>query len=148
MVDCKGYEFPPYTFQVEKGRVRLFLKAIAENGELYTDEAAAKKAGYRSTLVPPTMFGFGTSEDPFDFLEVCEMDLKGVLHGGQSIKHHQVVCVGDVLTEKKRVADYFEKKGGAMAFAIVAIDFFNQEGELVCESQQTLICQKSTGAES
>ena len=148
MTGCKGYEFPPYTFQIEKGQVKLFLKAINETGELYTNEEAARAAGYRSTLVPPTMLGFGTSEEPFDFLEVCDMNFKGLLHAGQTVTQHQVICVGDVLTERKKVADYFEKKGGALTFAVITIDFYNQQDELVYQSKQTLICRKNVEAES
>ena len=42
-----GHEFKAFTTTVEAGKVRLFCKAIGEEDPIYSDEAAAKTAGYR-----------------------------------------------------------------------------------------------------
>ena len=56
MIDKKhiGRTTKPQTVDVEKGRLRFFAKAIGETDPVYTDEAAAKAAGYKSLPAPPT----------------------------------------------------------------------------------------------
>jgi acyl dehydratase len=49
-----GFEFQSFTADVEKGRLRFFAKAIGETNPIYTDEAAAREAGYRALVAPPT----------------------------------------------------------------------------------------------
>jgi len=48
-----GHEFPSFTAEVEKGRLKFFAKAIGETNPIYTDEAAALEAGYRALPAPP-----------------------------------------------------------------------------------------------
>lgn len=48
-----GRTWGPWDVVVEKGRLRLLAKAIGETRPVYTDEAAARAAGYRSILAPP-----------------------------------------------------------------------------------------------
>ena len=56
MVDKKfiGYEVPPTLWDVEKGRIRFFAEVIGNADPIYLDEAAAKAAGYRNVVAPPT----------------------------------------------------------------------------------------------
>jgi len=48
-----GHKFPPFTVELKKSPLRLFAKTIGEANPIYTDEEAAKKAGYRSLPMPP-----------------------------------------------------------------------------------------------
>ena len=66
MIDRKfiGYRTEPFTVEVEKGRLRMFAKAIGETDPIYTDEAAAQAAGYRSLPVPPTFLFCLEMEQP------------------------------------------------------------------------------------
>ena len=137
-----GYEFPPFSGEVEKGRLRLFAKAIGETNPVYIDEAAAQAAGHRSLPVPPTLLALGMDPDPFDFLEVFGADIAVLLHGEQSMEYYESVCAGDRLQGRKRVTDVFEKKGGALQFIIMQIDYYNQDNELVCKTKQTMILKR------
>ena len=49
-----GHVFPAFTAEVERGRLRFFAKAIGGSNPIYTDEEAAKAAGYRALPAPPT----------------------------------------------------------------------------------------------
>ena len=61
MIDTKwiGYRFPTMRWEVEKGRLRFFAKAIGETRPEYVDEEAARAKGYRSLLAPPTLLFSG-----------------------------------------------------------------------------------------
>ncbi len=64
MIDRKhiGYAPPPTLWTVEKGRIAFFAKVIGLTDPIHTDEAAAKAAGYRGIVAPPTFF-FGAESD-------------------------------------------------------------------------------------
>ena len=55
-----GMEFSPYTFEVEKGKIAEFAMAISQKEDkdqvnpLYVNREAAKKAGYKDIIAPPT----------------------------------------------------------------------------------------------
>ena len=51
-----GHEFAPVTAELEKGRLRFFAKATGNADPVYSDEAAAKAAGYPSPPAPPHFF--------------------------------------------------------------------------------------------
>ena len=51
---CVGEALTCYSVEVEKGRLRLFAKAIGQTDRVHFDEPAARAAGYRSLPLPPT----------------------------------------------------------------------------------------------
>src|SRR3546814_13237942 len=61
MIDTKwiGHRFPAIRWEVEKGRLRFFAKAIGETRPEFIDEAAAKAAGHPSLLASPTILFSG-----------------------------------------------------------------------------------------
>ena len=56
MIDRRhiGHAMPPFSTEVEKGRLRFFAKATGQADPVYTDEGAARAAGYSGLPVPPT----------------------------------------------------------------------------------------------
>ena len=58
MIDKRfiGHRMPPFTVDVEKGRLRFFAKATGQDDPVYHDESAARAAGYPGLPVPPTFF--------------------------------------------------------------------------------------------
>ncbi|MNR05382.1 hypothetical protein D3C85_1214120 [compost metagenome] len=127
--------------EVEKGRLRFFAKAIGETDPIYTDEAAAKAAGYKSLPVPPTflMCLQGEGVDLVEQLNVFGFDLGRILHAEQSFVYHRPAVAGDVLTFDTRVADVYEKKGGALQFVVNETRVTNQDGEHVADVRSTLV---------
>ncbi len=126
---------------VEKGRLRFFAKAIGETDPLYTDESAAQAAGYRSLPVPPTFLTCLQSEgrDLKDTLDVLGFDLGRILHAEQAYTYHQMAFAGDTLTFDTRIADVYEKKGGALQFAVNETRVTNQHGEHIADIRSSLV---------
>ncbi len=136
-----GREYPPFTVEVEKGRLRLFAKAIGEDDPVYTDEDAAKAAGYRSLPAPPT-FPFTIAmdaEQPFLVLEDLGIDKTKSVHGEQSFTYHGDICAGDVITGRQRIAEMFEKKGGALLFIVTETNLRNQDDAPVCDLRTVIV---------
>ncbi|EKD36138.1 MAG: hypothetical protein ACD_75C01618G0003 [uncultured bacterium] len=143
MIDKKfiGLASKPHTVDVEKGRLRFFAKAIGETDPIYTDEAAARAAGYNSLPAPPT-FAFCLEMEkpnPFEDLEAMGIDLGKVLHAEQSFTYHGPICAGDRLTFQSRVADIYDKKNGALDFVVQDCTVTNQNGVLVSELRRVIV---------
>lgn len=136
-----GRLLPAHSVEVEKGRLRFFAKAIGETNPVYTNEAAAQAAGYRSLPVPPTfLFSLEIERpDPFAWFSDLGLDLGKILHGEQSFSYHVTACAGDVLSFASRIADIFEKKGGALEFLVKETRVTNQDGVLVAELKSVIV---------
>ena len=107
-----GHQFPAFTAEVEKGRLRFFAQAIGETNPIYSDEAAAAEAGYRSLPAPPT-FAMALDMDGPELLPVLaflEMDIARILHGSQDFEYLAPICAGDQITVTSGITDIFDKK--------------------------------------
>ena len=136
-----GWVSPPSTVEVEKGRLRFFAQAIGETNPLYTNEAVAQAAGYRSLPIPPTFLFCLEMENPgtFKLLEILNVSLGRILHGEQSFKYHQPVCAGDSITFQSTVSDIYSKKGGALEFIVQDTTARNQDEVLVGEMRSVIV---------
>ncbi|MCY1286756.1 hypothetical protein D3C76_873380 [compost metagenome] len=129
------------TADVEKGRLRFFAKAIGETDPVYTDEAAARAAGYKSLPVPPTflMCLSGEGRDLEAQLKIYEFDLGRILHAEQGFVYHKPAVAGDTLTFETRVADVYEKAGGRLQFVVSETRVTNQDGEHIADIRSSLV---------
>ncbi len=143
MIDKKfiGKKSPPREVEVEKGQLRFFAKAVGESNPVYTDEASARDAGYRSLPAPPTFVLSLNLAQPDPFSKYTEMGvhLEKILHGEQQFEYLAPICAGDRITLESTIVDIFEKKGGALEFVIEETSASNQHNELVARSVQTII---------
>jgi acyl dehydratase len=136
-----GHEFPPFSTEVEKGRLRFFAEAIGERNPIYTDESAAKAAGYSAIPAPPT-FMFSVDLDGPDMLPILKLlnlDIGRVLHGTQDFEYLGQIYAGDSITQKSKIADIYDKRNGALEFVVQESTYTNQNDELVGRAQQTLV---------
>ena len=142
MIDRKsiGLKSPPFDAEVEKGRLRLFAKAIGETNPIYSDETAAQDAGYRSILMPPTFLFCLEMEqpDPYQWFRELGIPLPRALHGGQSFQYHEAACAGDVMTFNSEIMDVYAKKNGALEFVVQDVTITNQNSAAVAEFTRTL----------
>jgi acyl dehydratase len=144
MIDRRqiGRTWPPFETEVEKGRLRLFAKAIGETGAIHVDEAAARAAGYRSLVAPPTFVACLTADTPVPLSYVQEVGIpvERMLHAEVTIRHFRPVCAGDRLRLSRRLSDIYEKKGGALEFIVFDIDVHDAtSGELVAELRSVFV---------
>lgn len=137
MIDKRfiGHTMPAFSAEVEKGRLRFFAKATGQTDPVYTDEAAARTAGYSSLPVPPTFLFCLEMEspDPAAIRDMLGMDYRSLLHGEQGFTYHAMAFAGDTLTFEQRIDDIYDKKGGALEFVVRKTRVSNQRAELVAE---------------
>ncbi len=139
--DLIGYRTPEFTVEVEKGRLRLFAKAIGQDDPIYRDEQAARAAGYRSLPVPPTFLFCLEMErdDPYDWFAALKLPLGKVLHGEQAFRYHATACAGDVLRFSGEVIDIYHKKGGALEFLVQRNFVTLDDGTAIAEFDRSIV---------
>ena len=136
-----GHELPPSTMTLERGRLRMFAKAIGETDPVYTDLDAARAAGYADLPAPPT-FLFGVeleSGQSGALLDLLKVPLPKILHGEQGFTYHKPACAGDTITVRPRITDIYDKKGGALEFIVKTAQARNQRDELVAELRTVIV---------
>ncbi len=136
-----GRTTPPQTVDVEKGRLKFFAKAIGETDPVYTDEKAAKAAGYSALPAPPT-FAFCLEMETnslWDNIAAMGVPVGKILHGSQTFKYLAPIVAGDRITFVTKVSDIYDKKGGKMEFIIEDTTATNQDGTPVAELQRVIV---------
>jgi acyl dehydratase len=137
MIDRRhiGHSMPPFQVEVEKGRLRFFAKATGQSDPVYVDEEAARAAGHPGLPVPPTFLFCLEMEspNPAAIRELLGMDYRSLLHGEQGFTYHAMAYAGDTLTYRQRIADIYDKKGGALEFVVRLTSVSNQRDEPVAE---------------
>jgi acyl dehydratase len=145
MIDRKwiGHALPASVLPIERTRLQFFAKVIGETDPIYTDVSAARAAGYRDLLVPPT-FLFAAELDSGAVLAMLGdlgVPVTKLLHGEQGFTYHAPVFAGDTVTVSSRIADVYSKKDGALEFVVKSSRAVNQHGELVAELRAVLVCR-------
>lgn len=136
-----GRKLPPATLEIEKGRLRFFAKAIGETSLVYTDETAAKAAGYPSLPAPPT-FIFAAELDAGTLLPALRdmgVDLRRILHGEQQFTYLSPVCAGDTITVASQITDIYDKKNGALEFLVKDSSVTNQHGATIAKMRSVIV---------
>jgi acyl dehydratase len=134
-----GLESEDRFVDVEKGQLRLFATATAEQNPIYFSEEAAKEAGYPAIPAPPTFAFCLASLAPAKNTSArgLNIPIAKILHGEQQFVYHKQIFAGDRIRLKTRVADIYEKKGGALEFIVFETTSHNQANEL-CVSARTV----------
>ena len=142
-----GRSTEPVEVEVERGRVRFFADVLGEADPVYFDVAAARERGYPDLLAPPSFFMVleALANDELrrhghpGMYELVQCDFRYLLHGDEAYTDLGQVFAGDRLTFTTKVLDFFEKRGGAMEFAVLESTVSHpQRGELI-RTKRTLL---------
>jgi acyl dehydratase len=138
-----GKAYPPFTWPVEKGKMRELVNAIGDHNLIYLDGQAARGAGYKDTPAPSTYITL-----PGMWMKVIgrvakDMNIKlhRMLHGEQNYEYFQEIYPGDVLTGQAKIIGAERKSGksGDMDIVRVKITYTNQRNELVMRVTSVLV---------
>lgn len=143
-----GRELPPLVVEVDRWRLRSFARAIGETNPIYVEDAAARAAGYRGILAPPT-FLFGLSyemDDQTEFLRAMGADVRNILHGEQSFRYHESICAGDRLTIQSTIVDIYAKKGGQLEFIVRESKVSHADGRRMADLREVLVLRNPAPA--
>ena len=139
-----GLELEPYTYSVEKGKIRELASAIGDLNPIYYDEETARNEGFEGIPVPLTFLQVIDLWGGYSFQEKCEMlnlNPVKILHGEQGYQFLQPIYANDVLTVSGKVTDVKVKQGssGGMNLITLEFEYRNQHDESVALSRNLTI---------
>jgi acyl dehydratase len=146
MIDKKhiGRQLPTFLVTAEAGQLRFFAKAIGETNPIYFDEQAARDVGHPGLPLPPTfLFSLEFQIPSNAWRDELGIVTARILHGEESFRYHRMAYAGDTLRFDVRIADIYDKKGGALEFVVRETRVTNQHGEHVADLRSVLVQRNS-----
>ena len=142
-----GQSFPPFTIEVERGKIRELALAIGDDNPIYQSKENAQAVGYPDVpLYPtaPTMFALWGNGKMVDQLADLGINLMSVLHAEEEYEYLGPIYPGDKLTGEMKLVDAKSRRtpSGSMDFLVVEIDYTNQHGALVLKAREALIVRE------
>lgn len=137
--DLVGRTYPPSgPYAVSAADIAAFAAAVGATDPVHTDPEAARAAGYRDVIAPPTMavrYEQATSRayvaDP-----EAGIDYSRVVHGEEQFRHHRPITAGDELTGETTVENIRQAGGHSM---ITVRTELTAAGEPVCTATSTIV---------
>ena len=132
-----GKEHVAGPFEVTKELIQAFSQSIGETDPVFVDETAARDAGYRGLVAPPTFCTVLVER-----LALPDINLKfgsTQIHAGERVQPRAPIVAGDQLTASSRLKDVYAKTGrsGTMVFIAWETTFRNQNDEVVADLQES-----------
>ena len=138
MMSLVGSETEPITYDIERGAIRKFARAVGDPNPFYFDDEAARAADYRGVVAPPTFLRSlipGPEKRPFP------EPFQQILDGGSAYRFDEPLIAGDRITVVSRLVELFEKRGrlGPMLFKVREMRYEKQTGRVAATQRSTTI---------
>jgi len=142
-----GHSFPPFTVEVERGKIRELALAIGDDNPIYRSKEAAQAAGYPDVPIyptSPTAFSFWGNVQLVDQLSSLGINLMRVLHGEEEYEYLTPIYPGDTLTGVMRLVDARSRQtqGTTLDVLTIETDYTNQHDQLVLKARQMMIVRE------
>jgi len=143
-----GYSFPPFTIEVERGKIRELALAIGDDDPIYQSREAAQAAGYPDVpLFPtaPTLFTFWGNAKMVSQIVSLGINVMRVLHGEEEYEYLAPINPGDILTGVMTVVDGKTrqgKDGSSMDILTTEIRYTNQHGQPVLKAREMILVRE------
>jgi acyl dehydratase len=143
----------PVTATITARESQRYAMAVDDLNPVYFDEDAAKAAGYRTLVAPPTFVGHVVAatkpqaelrpDGLYQGGPRLGLRVKRVMAGGDQWEFLMPPYVGDVITAETRLHSLDQRDGrsGAFVTTVTQTTFTNQDGELVARLLQTGIAR-------
>ncbi|MCG6533644.1 MAG: MaoC family dehydratase N-terminal domain-containing protein [Syntrophales bacterium LBB04] len=139
-------EFPAFTWEVERGKIRELVQAIGDMNPIYVDRAAAIQAGYKDTPASATFITVPMmwSNTLIKVIKTLKINFSKVLHGEETYEYFQEIYPGDVLTGTIRVLSIEDKLGKSGGMDLIRLEtlYKNQKDEPVLKAGTLLVERK------
>ncbi len=143
-----GHSFPPFTIEVERGKMRELALAIGDDNPIYQSREAAQAAGYPDVpLYPtaPTIFNFWGNSKMGEQLVGLGINVKRILHGEEEYEYLAPINAGDTLTGVTTIIDGKSRQGrdgSSMDIVTLEIRYTNQHNQPVLNARETIVVRE------
>lgn len=132
--DVAGKQYAPFSFTIERGKLREFLLAIGEDDPRYTGDDPPLPPTFATTFL---LWGGGGLEDALGQIGV---QMWNVLHTEQAYTYHAPLHVGDTVTGQTHISAVTERAG--MQFVEFVTEYANQHGLPVLTDRAVLLVRE------
>lgn len=136
-----GKTYDPFTVPVTCERIVGYAKVVGDRSPLRSDVQAARAAGFRDVVAPPTLGFTLTLLAAQSDIALADLGftVNDTLHGEQAFVYGAPICAGDFLTGQQTILDVREKKNGTLLFLVTGFRLHNQDSTQVLDMTQTSI---------
>ena len=137
-----GRDYPPSAvYEVGRAKIAEFAAAVGADDPVHRDRDAARAAGHRDVIAPPTFAIVVTLEAATVVLADPEvsLDYSRVVHGEQRFAHHRPIVAGDRLVATTTVENVRSVAGNDLL--TTRVDVATEDGEPVCTATSTLVAR-------
>ncbi len=122
---------------IERGAAAKFARALGLTSGIHYDPDAARLAGYRDVVAPPT---FAVTLLPWQ-IPGLELPEAGVLHGEQEFEWGEPLCAGDAVSVRGRLDDIKTRSGqqGRMSIVTIVSEAHHESGALAFRARAMLV---------
>jgi acyl dehydratase len=142
-----GRESKPALNEVEKGSIRRFAEALGETNPIYFEEAAARAAGYRSVVAPPT---FPTTlRAGSDLREGLLLSPgKHLLQAEQNFEYARPIVAGDKLMVRSKIVEVSQRQtpSGLTDVVVIEDEGRDESQDVVYRSRQLWVVRMAPKA--
>ena len=134
-----GSSYPPTeSYAVSAVKIAEFAAVTGARSPLHTDRDAARAAGYRDVVAPPTFAVVVAQRAEAAYIQDPEarLDFTRVVHAEESFRHHRPIVAGDMLSTTVHVDDVTHR--GALAMVTTRAEIVDDDGRPVATVVSTL----------
>ena len=135
-----GRTYPPTEpFQVGREAIRDFAASVGARSPLHHDVEAARAAGYRDLVAPPTFAVIPGQRTDAQFVTDPEagVDFSRVVHGEQRFVHHRPIVAGDELRGVLTIDSV--RSSGGHTMVTMRSDLVDPDEQPVATSLSTIV---------
>ncbi|GAC1518403.1 MAG: MaoC family dehydratase N-terminal domain-containing protein [Ktedonobacteraceae bacterium] len=142
-----GKSFPPFSFEVERGKIRELALAIGDDNPIYAGKAEAQAAGYEDVPLYPTSatsFAFWGNRKMVGQLVSAGINVMRILHGEEEYEYLAPIHPGETLTGVVTIVDGKSRQGqtGSMDIITIEVQYTNQHGAPVLKARQVIVVRE------
>lgn len=138
--DFAGRSYPPTEpYAVQAEHIAQFADAVGAASALHRDAEAARAAGYRDVVAPPTYAVVIAQQCDAQLVRDPEagIDFTRVVHGQQAFEHHRPIVAGDQVVGVLHV-DAVRQAGGH-AMVTTRSELSTTHGAALCTATSTIV---------
>lgn len=138
--DFVGRTYPPSgPYAVDAPLIAAFAAAVGATDPVHTDPEAARAAGYRDVIAPPTMAVRFEQASSRAYVADPEagIDFSRVVHGEQQFVHHRPITAGDEITGTVTVDSV--RSAGGHAMVSVRTELASTTGDPIATVRSTIV---------
>lgn len=138
--DFAGRTYPPSgPYAVDAAMLSAFAEAVGSTDPVHHSAEAARAAGYRDVIAPPTFAVSLAQQCDAQYIRDPEagIDFTRVVHGEQRFVHHRPITAGDEVMAVLTVDSI--RQAGGHSMVTTRTELSAADGTALCTSTSTIV---------